>query len=179
MTFRVPNLAASFPPMTEPSEAARAPVAMIQPASVAARTGSSIKVERKPGSAGAALMIATCTTKSARRVGASRLCGSGLHSPSPSARQRTPGTAGSPPADVPLRLAAKRGGPITLCSVTLLPGDSGAREPRRTPPDSRGPTGRANEGGYQCPQTSAQYPPDHARKLSRRIYISQNLRYQV
>src|SRR5829696_9011120 len=76
-TFRVPNLAASFPPTTEPSEAARAPVAMIQPARVATRTGSSIKVEMKPGSAGAALMIATCTTKSARRLGASLLCGSG------------------------------------------------------------------------------------------------------
>ena len=77
MTLRAPNLAASFPPTTEPSAAARAPVAMIQPARVATRTGSSVKEVSRPGNTGAAHMMATCTTKRARRLGASLLCGSG------------------------------------------------------------------------------------------------------
>src|SRR5215210_870742 len=77
MTLRGPNLVASLPPTTEPNEAARAPVAMIQPARVATRTGSSIKVVSSPGKAGAALMMATCTTNRASRLGASLLCGSG------------------------------------------------------------------------------------------------------
>src|ERR687889_1832035 len=57
MTLLAPYLAASFPPTTEPIEAARAPVAISQPARVATLTGSSIKLESRPGRAGAALMI--------------------------------------------------------------------------------------------------------------------------
>jgi hypothetical protein len=57
ITLRAPNLAASFPPTREPAEAASAPVAITQPARVATRTGSSIRVESRPGNAGAALMI--------------------------------------------------------------------------------------------------------------------------